>query len=129
MKDNTFLDTQSLRLPNKTPVFYGTSIFVSIFKRILNFRSFPTNVCTSKRLGFSLGSFTLPHFSVVWFDSVLRCGVDKIFHQREKRAPGRTNLVSAGGDPFIQRYSWMVLLISHRFTPSSSNSSFTILCQ
>jgi len=104
--------------------FMETSIFVSAFKRILNFRSLPTNVCSSKKPGFSLGSFTLPRFSVVWFVSVLRYGVDKIFHQREKRASGRTNLVSAGGDPFIQHYSWVVLLSSHPFTPCSSNSSF-----
>jgi len=85
MKENPSSDIRYLRLPNIPPAFYENSNFVSAFKRIRNFRSLPTHVCTSKKPGFRLGSFTLPHFSIVWFDSVLRCGVDKIFHQRETK--------------------------------------------
>jgi hypothetical protein len=112
--------------PTYPPAFYGTSNFVSAFKRIRNFRSLPTHVCTLKKPGFRLGSFTLPHFSVVWFDSVPGCGVDKIFHQKESKEPRAGRILcwleATHSSSITAGWCCWVHTSSHRVP---ANSSFT----
>jgi hypothetical protein len=88
MKDNPSADIQSLRLPNLPPAFYGTFNFVSVLKRILNFRSLPTHVCTSRKPGFSLGSFYITSLQrhLVRFSTEMWSGQD--FSSKSEKSLG-----------------------------------------